>query len=458
MKRIFAILSTFAIMLCMFTITVQVPADDSENDSDYENNCSSNFEFNWDFMDDFFDSIHGQFRIHGKVLGYYNSEKDDSSVKPLEQASVSISLISTESDSFFSDEIDIPPVIPIPDWKSDMEDIWSSDDNSKDINSSYLDDLDDWLSDLKDINFSSMYEKKPSVNDYLNDYNGFEEIHLANDPSSSLDDIINRSWANGLYLWRHTFTDENGEFDFDFLKPGTYEIKASKMGYESQTKTVTIDDNSAELNFLLNATALSNVFNEIFESVNVSLDNVSNYLKTRIQIDDAIVKGEVGCRIVINENNKNYVHIYTDNLTIKATNITDNKLSVKISGDENTTGKTIEIQVNGELFYDSENLIIEYDGEAIRMADDLDDVLNPNDDGSHPEYWIVHDVNGTHIIISIPHFSEHQITVYSAPIATLGSIVAAESDIMTMIALYVVICAVAAFIFVGSIGLRKRFR
>ena len=454
MKRIFAILSTFAIMLCMITITVQVTADNS----DYENNCSSNSEFYWDIMDDFFDSIHGQFGIHGKVLGYYNSENDDSSVKPLQKASVSISLISSESDSFFSDEIDIPPVIPIPDWKSDMEDIWSSEDDSRDINSTFLDDLDDWLSDLIDINFSSMHEKKPSVEDYINDYNAFEEIHLANDPSSSLDDIINRSWANGLYLWRHTFTDENGEFDFSFLQPGTYEIKASKMGYESQTKTVTIDQNSAELNFLLNATALSYVINEILESENVSFDNVSNYFKTRMQIDNAIVNDEVGCRIVINENSRSYVHIYNDNLTIKATNITDNKISVKISGDENTTGKTIEIQVYGELFYDSENLIIEYDGEEIRMADDLDDVLNPNNDGSHPEYWIVHDVNGTHIIISIPHFSEHEITVYSAAIATLGSIVAAESDIMTMIALYVVICTVAAVIFVGAIGLRKRIR
>jgi len=452
MKKIFAILSTFAIMLCMITITVQVPADDSN----YENNCSSNSEFNWNIMDDFFDSIHGQFRIHGKVLGYYNSENDDSSVKPLEKASVSISLMSSESDSFFSDEMDIPPVIPIPDWKSDLEDIWSSDDNSfGDINFTYLD---DWLSDIIDINFSSMHEKKPSVNDYINDYNGFEEIHLANDPYSSIDDIINCSWANGLYLWRHTFTDENGEFDFDFLQPGTYEIKASKMGYESQTKTVTIDDNSAELNFLLNATALSYVFNEIFESVNVSFDNVSNYFKTIIQIDNAIVNGDVGCRIVINENNGSYVHIYNDNLTIKATNITDNKISLKISNDTNTTGKTIEIQVNRELFYDSENLIIEYDGEEIRMADDLDDVLNPNDDGSHPEYWIVYDANGTHILVSIPHFSEHEITVYSlAPVASISSVKAA-SDILIIMAAYIVICTIAAIIFVGSIDLRKRFR
>lgn len=92
------------------------------------------------------------------------------------------------------------------------------------------------------------------------------------------------------------------------------------------------------------------------------------------------------------------------------------------------------------------------------MADDLKDVLNPDDDGSHPEYWIIYDANGTHILVSIPHFSEHEITVYSlAPVTSISSVKAA-SDILLIMAVYIVICTIAAIIFVGSIGLRKRIR
>ena len=423
MKKIFAIWLAFVLMWSMITIVGQVTADNS-NPNMYS---TSESECNWTIMDDFFDALHGRVRIHGKVLGYYNSENDDSSVKPLEKASVSISLISSESNNFLSGVLEIPSVIPIPDWESDIETPWSSDDNSMDINLTYVNDM---ISDLIDIK----------------------------SPSSSINDIMNCSWANKLYLWRYTFTDENGEFDFDFLQPGTYEIKASKMGYESLTKTVTIDDKSAEVNFLLNATAISYVFDEILLSENVSFENISQYFKTRMQIDNATINEKVGCRIVINKNIGNYVHIYNDGLTINATNITGNKISLKISGNEDVTGKTIEINVHGDIFYDPNNLIIEYDGEGIRMADDLKDVLNPDDDGSHPEYWIIYDANGTHILVSIPHFSEHEITVYSlAPVTSISSVKVA-SDILLIMAVYIVICTIAAIIFVGSIGLRKRIR
>jgi hypothetical protein len=253
------------------------------------------------------------------------------------------------------------------------------------------------------------------------------------------------------------FTNKNGEFEFCFLQPGTYEIKASKIGYESLTKTITIDEGSAEINFVLNASEIAYVFDEILLE-NVSFENLSNYLRARMRIDDAIINGDVGCKIVVNSDVGNNLYIYSDGLTINATNITDNKISVKISGNENMNGKTIVIHVQGEFFNDLENLLIEYDGGEIRMADDLDDVLNPDDDGSHPEYWIIHDANGTHILVSVPHFSEHEISVYSTAFAASIPAPTTTSDILIIIAVYAIICAVAAIIFIGGIGLRKRYR
>jgi len=47
------------------------------------------------------------------------------------------------------------------------------------------------------------------------------------------------------------------------------------------------------------------------------------------------------------------------------------------------------------------------------MADDVADVLDPNDDGLHAEYILTVGTNGTQLIISIPHFSIHEISILS---------------------------------------------
>ncbi|MES2154321.1 MAG: thrombospondin type 3 repeat-containing protein [bacterium] len=59
----------------------------------------------------------------------------------------------------------------------------------------------------------------------------------------------------------------------------------------------------------------------------------------------------------------------------------------------------------------------------IRQADGLDDVLKANDDAGQPEYWIVSDLDGTqHVLISIPHFSEHEITIAGLGVALTPSV------------------------------------
>ena len=457
MKKILAIGLVFALMLSMIFIVGQVSAD-----YPYSTVCySTGSDFNWTIMDDFFDMVHGQVRIHGKVYG--NSQSGDiSSSKPLSKATVSIRLINSDF-NFFSPIIE--PVVPIIDISDFIDDdiefpSWDSDFPSIDDIIDIPDITD--ISDIDDIlNFSSIKTNKPIIKKSFNDYISFKEKNIIVNPASEITDFTNISIEqikSYWHFWRLVFTDENGEFEFNFLQPGTYEIKANKIGYESLTKTITVEEGSAEVDFVLNASEIAYVFDDILLDGNLSFENVSNYFKARMQIDDGIINGNVGCKIVVNTDIGNNLYIYTDGLTINVTNVTDNKISIKINGNENMTGKTIVIHVQGEFFYDLENLIIEYDGGEIRMADNLDDVLNPDDDGSHPEYWIIHDANGTHILVSVPHFSEHEITVYSLASAASTPALTTSSDILIIIAVYAMICAVAAIIFVGSIGLRKKFR
>lgn len=44
-------------------------------------------------------------------------------------------------------------------------------------------------------------------------------------------------------------------------------------------------------------------------------------------------------------------------------------------------------------------------------AGDLSDVLDPTDDGGQPEYWLVEDLDGIQLLVSVPRWSEHIISI-----------------------------------------------
>jgi len=85
------------------------------------------------------------------------------------------------------------------------------------------------------------------------------------------------------------------------------------------------------------------------------------------------------------------------------------------------------------------------------MADDLPDVLDPNNDGLHAEYLITEGKNGLQIAVSIPHFSEHEIIISSIVeiIDTVGGI--------NSLILYIAIFAIVAIVFVGAGEISKKF-
>ena len=273
--------------------------------------------------------------------------------------------------------------------------------------------------------------------------------------SADLTDEIDVS-SDAISIWDTIFTDENGEYGFSLLASGYYMVKASKYGYQSSTKIVQIEeDESLELDFTLNRT-LSHSINEKNRIVAVKETNM--YIRqiggsdNVESIDDAINKGDVGGEVIIEKNLESDLVVYNNRLSINEFNVERNRVSLRINGDENITGKTLVINVEEGVFENPDKMVVKYDGETIKIADDIDDVLNPDDDGSHPEYLITHGANGTQIVVSIPHFSEHEITIYSVAevVELLGGI--------TAVILYIVICAVAAIVFVGSVRLRRRIK
>jgi len=234
-----------------------------------------------------------------------------------------------------------------------------------------------------------------------------------------------------------TLTDENGYYTFDSLMPGLYQIRASKQDYSATINAVDLHSNeSIELNLVL----------EKESNYGYPLENIT--------ILKAIEDGRVGGKInVWQKDNVTYDHeiLIYDGVNITELDVTKGAVSFTVSGNESSTGKTIIINVNSSVLNSDKDIAVEYDGKTIKMADDINDVLNPNDDGSNPEYLISKGANGTQILVSIPHFSEHEIMIYSLAenvVEALGGI--------TAVIIYIAICMVAAAVFVSSIYVRRK--
>ncbi len=102
----------------------------------------------------------------------------------------------------------------------------------------------------------------------------------------------------------------------------------------------------------------------------------------------------------------------------------DSPMRVIVSSDLGE-GRTIILNVDEALLASSDpaDLVVRYfdlrdDGSETEVvfglaAGGLQDILDPADDGGQPEYWVVQDANGLQVLISVPHWSAHAITVAS---------------------------------------------
>jgi hypothetical protein len=87
------------------------------------------------------------------------------------------------------------------------------------------------------------------------------------------------------------------------------------------------------------------------------------------------------------------------------------KVVVKVGSDV-SKGRTIVINIDDTTLpiTSPEEVIVLYDDLEIGLADDCADVLNPYDE-SDPEYLLLKGDGGLQVLVSIPHFSTHTITV-----------------------------------------------
>jgi hypothetical protein len=112
-------------------------------------------------------------------------------------------------------------------------------------------------------------------------------------------------------------------------------------------------------------------------------------------------------------------------LTITAKKVeVGNKIEMEVSS-TSERGKTVVINVDNLVFPDLDEAVkrgraaVLFDNQAIKQAEDYADILDAtNDDGA--EYLILLGAKGAQVLVSIPHFSDHTITVASTTTTALA--------------------------------------
>ncbi len=233
-----------------------------------------------------------------------------------------------------------------------------------------------------------------------------------------------------------TFTDENGNYTLE-ADIGTYTLKVGKEGYT----TITIEN----VKVWANETTFKNI------TLEPGKDEESDFITLLIDEDDeiqeAIETGKIGAKVILpsKETTTESTVVSYGNEQIDITVIEIKKDSVSLLVDSDIqTGKTIVV-TTGFAFNDE--IVVKYDGKVIERADNFEDAIDSNDDGPFAEWYQIEDNEKAKIIISVPHYSEHIITICTLE-ETLSNLVS--------IGIYFIICMLAAIMFVGTIYLRKK--
>lgn len=179
------------------------------------------------------------------------------------------------------------------------------------------------------------------------------------------------------------------------------------------------DNNTTDSEIILNSDMISiSLYNNsqvFFIASPVEGIGVGIEIENENKIQNAIANGKVGARIYVQKKNQTHNETYTD-IDIK-TEIAEGKVVIVVNSTEKN-GKTVVVDIDFETMNISESseIIVIFDGEEITMADNYEDLFNSSNNVNESKYLIILGTNGIQVLVSIPSFSEHTITISQASI------------------------------------------
>ena len=134
-------------------------------------------------------------------------------------------------------------------------------------------------------------------------------------------------------------------------------------------------------------------------------------------IEYAISHGKMAAEISIENLGNgavNYSTYFNNSMQANVTSVGHGKVSIVI-GSSNHLGTNIAIFVNNSFISSSGKIYVYFDGKLSTLQTNASAVLNSTSSTSS-EYGVVQENGGVLVIVHVPHFSDHNVTISSTPL------------------------------------------
>ncbi len=227
-----------------------------------------------------------------------------------------------------------------------------------------------------------------------------------------------------------TSTDRQGGYNI-LVQAGTHTVIASLYGYEVSIKSdITVNDKTAiGVNFILEE--IEDFEHETSSDVNEQLMQAA--------IGSAIEDNEMGAEISLLDSTQE-IKIYRDDLNIEILKASEEEISINVAGEEDTPS-IFAIHIPKSSILDITNINVTYDNLSIEMGS-LNSIFNLH--AEEPSYGVLITKNEAgeqvlNVIVSVPGFSEHTITISS--FASIPAKVMQYTEIAIVAALVIITLA-----------------
>ncbi len=151
--------------------------------------------------------------------------------------------------------------------------------------------------------------------------------------------------------------------------------------------------------------------------LDISLDN-----EQILVFENAFAMGNLGAVIEIRTGLENFQTSFQHgDVSIEVSVVSSAKVDVTVSSDVDN-GKTIVLNVDNATMpvLQLGEVRVLYDNVEIGQADSYEDILNPTNENV-PEYLVILGNKGIQVLVSIPTFSPHTITITTLPTQPFGA-------------------------------------
>ncbi len=273
--------------------------------------------------------------------------------------------------------------------------------------------IDDWSPVIKHSGSEIRFEMK-SKSDNDEEEDGLERITLEiHDNPNGLIKVDVKGTRNLTFVLADDISGKVNDPKNAVNLSGALNGTLVQIGHENGTVDFSTGGNK---NFTANVTDAKLMFRT--HPVTVMTQAQSNH---RNQVTAGIMAGDVGAEVDIEDRDSSSTVVY-DSLNISIEQVENNTVSINISS-ELSQGTTVSLSVSSDILevIQEENVTILFDGEQIQMADNYDDIMNPDDDDGGAEYLVVVGSEDVEVLVSIPHFSAHSITITTGDAGAAGT-------------------------------------